>query len=81
MSISIEVTDLPGRLKEMLRIVEAGTEVLLRDGDSTAKLTTAMPTRAPDEPRILGLHAGAAIMSDDFCDPLPDDFWEGPVEP
>jgi len=81
MPMTIEVTDLPGRLKELLQIVETGTEVLLRDGDSTAKLTTAPPTRAPHEPRILGLSLGAAIMSDDFCDPLPDDFWEGPVFP
>ncbi len=81
MPMTIEVTDLPGRLKELLLMVETGTEVLLRDGDATAKLTTAKRTREPHEPRIPGLSLGAAIMSDDFCDPLPDDFWEGPVFP
>ncbi len=81
MTMTIEVTELPGRLQELLRIVEMGTEVLVRDGDATAKLTAALPTRAPHEPRIMGLHAGAAIMSPDFGDPLPDDFWEGPVAP
>lgn len=32
-----------------------------------------------DSPRILGLHAhlGVAWMSDDFNDPLPDEFWLG----
>ena len=28
-------------------------------------------------PRVLGLHLGAAEMSDDFDDPLPDAFWLG----
>lgn len=80
MPMTIEVTDLPGRLKELLQIMEAGTEVLLRDGDATAKLTTARPTREPHEPRIANLHPGI-VMSADFNDPLPDEFWEGPVFP
>ena len=79
--MTIEVTDLPGRLKELLLMVETGTEVLLRDGDATAILMTAKRTREPHEPRIPGLSLGAAIMSDDFCDPLPDEYWEGPVFP
>lgn len=27
--------------------------------------------------RILGLHAGTTWVSDDFDDPLPDEFWLG----
>lgn len=30
-----------------------------------------------DRPRIPGLHAGKIWMSDDFDDPLPDEFWLG----
>lgn len=81
MPMTIEVTDLPGRLQELLLIVETGPEVLLRDGDATAKLATAKRTREPHEPRIPSLHAGEVYMSPDFHDPLPDDFWEGPVFP
>lgn len=29
------------------------------------------------KPRVLGLHPGAMVMSDDFDDPLPDSFWLG----
>ena len=29
------------------------------------------------KPRILGLHRGAIWTSDDFDDPLPDEFWLG----
>lgn len=35
------------------------------DGDTSAK------------PRILGLHPGAIWTSEDFDDPLPDEFWLG----
>ena len=30
-----------------------------------------------NQPRILGLHPGAMWTSDDFDDPLPDEFWLG----
>ncbi|MCA0456897.1 MAG: DUF2281 domain-containing protein [Chloroflexi bacterium] len=29
------------------------------------------------KPRVLGLHMGSMWMSDDFDDPLPDEFWLG----
>jgi hypothetical protein len=29
------------------------------------------------KPRIAGLHSGQMIVSDDFDDPLPDEFWLG----
>ena len=28
-------------------------------------------------PRIAGLHEGQTIISDDFDEPLPDEFWLG----
>lgn len=39
--------------------------------------TALMPK--PGKPRVLGLHAntGPFWMSDDFNDPLPDEFWLG----
>jgi hypothetical protein len=32
---------------------------------------------APERQRKLGLHFGQAWVSDDFDDPLPDEFWLG----
>ncbi len=29
------------------------------------------------KPRVLGLHLGSMWTSDDFDDPLPDEFWLG----
>jgi Protein of unknown function (DUF2281) len=36
---------------------------------------------AVKSPRIFGLHAGQVWMSDDFDDPLPDEFWFGENDP
>lgn len=36
------------------------------------ELKAAQPT-----PRMAGLHAGAIWTSDDFDEPLPDEFWTG----
>jgi hypothetical protein len=33
--------------------------------------------KKPKKPRVLGLHPGAFQPSDDFDDPLPDEFWLG----
>jgi Protein of unknown function (DUF2281) len=40
---------------------------------------SATPDHHPLErpPRILGLNRGALKMSDDFDEPLPDEFWLG----
>lgn len=67
-------------LPELLSLVKAGTEVLLTDGE--IPLARLVPVGAPPEteakrPRIPGLHAGAIWTSDDFDEPLPDEFWTG----
>ena len=38
-----------------------------------AELTSDPPTAI----RVVGLHPGAISMSDDFDEPLPDEFWLG----
>jgi hypothetical protein len=35
------------------------------------------PVLIPSKPRIPGLHPGAIQVSEDFDDPLPDEFWTG----
>ncbi|MDZ8051597.1 MAG: DUF2281 domain-containing protein [Aulosira sp. ZfuVER01] len=36
--------------------------------------------QAPPDKRVLGLNQGEIWMSDDFNDPLPDEFWLGEGE-
>lgn len=73
-------------LVELLAWVRAGTEVIVQeDGASVARIipfekaNALQPAQNVNKPRILGLHAhlGPAWMSDDFDEPLPDEFWLG----
>lgn len=36
-----------------------------------------VPTQSLQKTRVLGLHLGSVQMSDDFDEPLPDEFWLG----
>ncbi len=61
-------------LKELLALVREGAEVLLTEGDTpVAKI---VPVEVKTGKRIPNLHPGGWI-SDDFDDPLPDEFWFG----
>ncbi|PSB58043.1 DUF2281 domain-containing protein [Chamaesiphon polymorphus] len=47
----------------------------IRSLDVSATPVNHHPSELP--PRILGLSRGAMKMSDDFDEPLPDEFWLG----
>lgn len=65
-------------LRDLIRIVEDGTEVMLMSGDKP--IARLVPVTAPDNPRIFDLHPGAIEMHDDFDEELPDEFWLGTLE-
>lgn len=65
--VSKETTD----LKALLALVAEGSEVILTEGDTL--LARLMPVGR----RIAGLHRGAAWVSEDFGEPLPEEFWAG----
>lgn len=66
--ISISVIDL-------LSLVQSNTEIILTNGD--VPLAKVIPIGQIQEKIVpkAGLNLGAMVMSDDFDDPLPDDFW------
>jgi antitoxin (DNA-binding transcriptional repressor) of toxin-antitoxin stability system len=73
--MTIDKTDLT--LERLLALVQGGAEVVItQDQTPVARIT---PVEAPPKQikeRIFGAHPGA-WMSDDFDDPLPDEFWLG----
>ncbi len=77
---TIDIQDAPAQFAELLSLVAAGTEIILTDG--ATPLARMVPLDQPGSQRIAGLHAhlGPAWMSDDFDDPLPDEFWIGTDE-
>lgn len=58
-------------LENLLSLIAEGAEVILTDGD------TPLARLVPIGKRVAGLHAGAIWTSEDFDEPLPEEFWTG----
>lgn len=68
---TVEISELPRRLEELLGLAAAGRTVVLADaGRPRARLLPITPVA-----RVPGLHTGAIVPSADFDAPLPDDLW------
>ncbi len=72
---TINVSEAQSRLSEILSLVAAGAEIILTEGEKP--IARLVPPESSITPRIAGLHSGAISTSDDFDQPLPDEFWLG----
>ena len=72
---TIDVQETQTNLKELLSLVREGTEIVLTEG--TTPLARLVPITLPSTSRVAGLHSGAIWTSEDFDEPLPEDFWTG----
>jgi antitoxin (DNA-binding transcriptional repressor) of toxin-antitoxin stability system len=73
LALTVEVKEAQDRLQELLAKVAEGTEIILTDGDRPFARISPIP--ASSATRVPDLHPGAFQPSDDFNDPLPDEFW------
>ena len=71
---TVNVHEAQTRLVELLSLVAAGTEIILTEGSTPLARIVPMTEATP---RVAGLHPGAIWTSEDFDDPLPDEFWTG----
>jgi antitoxin (DNA-binding transcriptional repressor) of toxin-antitoxin stability system len=67
-TVTVDVRELPGKLSELVTLAASGTEVVIQDGTTTAKLVA--PAKREWK---LGLHPGAMVMRDDFNDPIDEE--------
>lgn len=83
MTKTVDIRDAQAQLPELLSLALKGDEVIILEGDrAVARL---VPIAQEDQPaeglkvqeRVAGLHRGAIWTSEDFDDPLPDEFWLG----
>lgn len=70
---TVDVREAQTNLKDLLSLVREGTEIVLTEG--TTPLARLVPMTLPSTPRVAGLHTGAIWTSEDFDEPLPEDFW------
>ncbi|MBM4297584.1 MAG: toxin-antitoxin (TA) system antitoxin [Deltaproteobacteria bacterium] len=71
----IDVQDAQANLHDLLSLVRGGMEIVLKQG--TTPVARVVPIAVSSMPRVAGLHEGAIWTSDDFDEPLPEDFWTG----
>ena len=71
----VDVQEAQTNLKELLSLVQGGTEVVLTEDN--IPLARLAPVALPAGQRKAGLHPGAIWTSDDFDEPLPEPFWPG----
>jgi antitoxin (DNA-binding transcriptional repressor) of toxin-antitoxin stability system len=64
-------------LEQVLAELERNSEILLTRGTDPIATVASLPPTPPLRKRVLGLHEGQGWMSDDFNDPLTDEFWLG----
>ena len=72
---TVDVQEVQARFTELLSLLRQGTEVIL--AQDNMPLARLVPIASPTESRIAGLHRGAIWTSDDFDEPLPEEFWVG----
>ena len=92
MTYTMSLNDALSQLHKLLPLTQAGGEIIIvEDNKPVAKLIPLPVTdetgSAETDPeavpavtgkkRIFGLHRGQIWLSEDFDDPLPDEFWLG----
>jgi prevent-host-death family protein len=72
---TVDVREAQENLTELVSEVAAGTEVILTQ--ESIPVVRMVPIVSSTPLRVAGLHPGAIWTSDDFDEPLPDEFWLG----
>jgi len=75
MTKTVDVEEAKERLPELVSLALEGNEVIISEGDKPVARLVPIPSAV--RKRVLGLNRGVAWMSEDFDDPLPDEFWPG----
>jgi prevent-host-death family protein len=73
---TVSVHEAKTHLSRLLQLVEAGEEVVIaRAGKPVARLVPVVEML----PKVPGRLKGKFVVPDDFDDPLPEEFWTGPI--
>ena len=72
---TVDVHEAQTHLVELLSLVTAGTEIIFTAGSTP--LARIVPMTGATTSRVAGLHLGAIWTSEDFDEPLPEEFWTG----
>jgi antitoxin (DNA-binding transcriptional repressor) of toxin-antitoxin stability system len=72
---TVDVEEAKERLPELVSLALEGNEVIISEGDRP--VARLVPFSDAGRRRVADLNKGEIWMSDDFDEPLPDEFWMG----
>jgi len=72
---TVDITEAQASLPELVLLANTGVEIVLTK--NSTPVASLVPMKSPGGERIPGLHPDAIKTSDDFDQPLPDEFWTG----
>lgn len=75
MTKTVDVKEAKERLPELVPLALEGNEVIISEGDKP--VARLVPFLEEGGRRVADLNKGEIWVSDDFDDPLPDEFWAG----
>jgi len=84
-TLTINIQEAQNQLQYLLSLALGGAEVIFTQDERPVVrmvpvLAPESQTEAPRKKRIAGLNRGEIWVSEDFDDPLPDEFWFGEDE-
>lgn len=71
---TVDVEEAKARLPELVSLALEGNEVIITEG--TRPVARLVPVASTEGRRVPGLHRGTGWTSEDFDEPLPDEFWQ-----
>ncbi len=75
MTKTIDIHSPQMNFNDVVSLVRKGAEIVLTD--ASIPFARMIPVSSFSSTRTPGLHTGTIYTSDDFDEPLPDEFWTG----
>ncbi|MEK6300762.1 MAG: type II toxin-antitoxin system prevent-host-death family antitoxin [Acidobacteriota bacterium] len=77
MTRTVSVDEAKEKLQDLLAQALAGDEVIITEHGKPVARLVPVPVARANKKRVAGLNRGTIWTSEDFDQPLPDEFWLG----
>ena len=77
MSRTVSIDEAQETLQDLLAQALAGNEVIITEHGKPVARLVPVPVAPASKKRVAGLNRGTIWTSEDFDQPLPDEFWLG----
>jgi prevent-host-death family protein len=77
MTQTVSVDEAQNKLSDLLADALAGNEVIITEHGTPVARLVPVVAHSSKKKRVAGLNRGSIFASEDFDEPLPDEFWLG----